>query len=560
MKKKIIPVFCIALLMASFVYAHAADEAAQEITLYVGQIKVFATDVPRRIAIGKPEVADVTTVTDSEITLAAKAMGATTFAYWDNAGEQVFNVKVFSEDIPGIKQRAEDLIKELNLPKVYAKAAESENKVLLLGEVKSAQDRERIFTALGTLRDKIVDLIKIREEEAAVEIEVEIVEVDEDATETLGLTNPLTTTSGITLTEVGSPGILTAGTKWSTLFKVLNLKHDAFTWTLYALAQQGKARILSQPRLACQSGKEAELLVGGEKPTFTTQVASTTGATGTEIEYKEFGIKLKVKPTVTEERKIKLALNVEVSEVGSAEFIGLTSNRTAQAYPLTKRNASTELLLNDGQTMAIGGLIKQKSEEDISKTPGLGDIPILGALFRKRTTKTGGGSGERGNVELFIMLTPTIVPKESPEKEAEVTKKEAQPEEKDLAVSLPKEAPLKEAAPTEKPPAKENPPLKIQIAPGLVDYVRLVQAKIAKAISYPQPAKDAGWQGNVRLSLNISSNGDLKDARIAQSSGYGILDDAAAQVARKQAPYPPFPPQIASQELWIDVLIVYREN
>ncbi|MCX5704149.1 MAG: TonB family protein, partial [Candidatus Omnitrophica bacterium] len=331
-----------------------------------------------------------------------------------------------------------------------------------------------------------------------------------------------------------SPGIApTVGTKWSNLFKVLNLSRNAFTWTLYALAQEGKARILSRPRLACQSGKEEELLVGGEKPVFTTEVASTTGTSGTDVEYKEYGIKVKIKPTITEDRRIKLALNAEISEVGTAEFIGATADRTAQAYPLTKRNVSTELYLNDGQTMAIGGLIKQKSEEDISKTPGLGDIPILGMFFRKRQTKAGGGSGERGNVELFITLTPTIVPKEIPAVKA------APPEK----ISLPK------AVSGE-----------IEAKPTLIDYAKLVQAKIFKAIYYPKPAKDAGWEGIVKMDLNISSSGQLKEVKITQSSGYKVLDDAAQEVAGKQAPYPPFPPQIDSQELWVEVPIVYKKN
>ena len=326
----------------------------------------------------------------------------------------------------------------------------------------------------------------------------------------------------------------------------MNLKRDAFTWTLYALVQEGKARILSRPRIACQSGKEAELLVGGEKPIFTTNVASTTGATGTEVEYKEFGIKLKVKPTVTEDEKIKLALSVQVSEVGTAEFIGATANRTAQAYPLTKRNASTELFLNNGQTMAIGGLIKQKSEEDISKTPGLADIPILGMFFRKKVSKTGGGTGERGNVELFIALTPTIVSKEMPQTKAAPAIPPL-PEPKEITV--PTAAPM--PVPAEKPKSQAIPP-------GLADYVKLVQTKIAQAIYYPKPAKDAGWEGTAKISLNISSNGELKDVKVTRSSGYSILDEAAAEVARKQAPYPPFPPQIESQELWVDVLIVYK--
>jgi len=359
-KKKYIAVFCIVSVIASFAYAKNINEAAraEEVILYIGEIRTFSANVPRRIAIGKPDIADVTEATNSEITVAAKSVGTTTFVYWDNFGEQDFSIRVLSEDVHSVKQRADRLIKELNLPKVYTKAADAEEKVLLLGEVKTAQDRERIFTALGSLKDKVVDLIKIKEEEAVVDIEVQILELNRDATNTLGFSWP----SSITLTDTSGP-TTTAVTGLDRVFHVSDFKRTAFNVTLDALIQEGKARILSRPRLACQSGKEAELLVGGEKPILNTQVVGV-GVTGTGVEYKEYGIKLKIKPTVFEDKRIKLALHIEVSEVEAPVTIGGT-NTTALAYPLKKRNASTELFLNDGQTMAIGGLIKQKSEEDI---------------------------------------------------------------------------------------------------------------------------------------------------------------------------------------------------
>ncbi|MCX5712091.1 MAG: type II and III secretion system protein, partial [Candidatus Omnitrophica bacterium] len=249
-------------------------------------------------------------------------------------------------------------------------------------------------------------------------------ELDKDATTQLGFTWP----SQINITEMGSPGIPVTGavsvtqgatpsttftttpgqTNWGQLFRVLDVSRQAFTLTLDALQRDGKARILSRPRLACQSGKEAELLVGGEKPTFTTDVASA-GGTGTSVEYKEYGIKLRIKPTVTDDFRIKVSLNVEISEVGEAETIGTTTSVTAKAYPLSKRNISTEMYLNDGQTLSIGGLIKQKEEQQNQSVPFLGKLPILGPLFRSKLTSSGGGAGNRGDTELFITLTPTLI-------------------------------------------------------------------------------------------------------------------------------------------------------
>ena len=496
-----------------------------DVKLIVGETKIIPIRTPTRVVIGNPAVADIADVTNSEITLSAKSPGTTTLVYWDAFGEQSVNIRVVQEDMNEIERRVNNLLQELNLAGVHAKAADEEGKVLLLGQVKSPQEKERITVALGPLKDKTLDLIEIKEEESAVEIDVQVLELDKDATNTLGFTWP----GSITLTDSSGP-TSTAVTGLERVFHVSQFTRTAFNVTLDALIQEGKARVLSRPRLACQSGKEAELLVGGEKPIFTTTIAATTGAQGTSVEYKEFGIKLNIKPTVTEEKDIKLALNVEVSEVGTtAEFIGTTTNRTAQAYPLTKRNSSTELFLRNGQTMAIGGLIKQKNEEDIRKTFLLGDIPILGAAFRKKTTKVGGGTGERGNVELFITLTPTIVSREIPESKEVSSPSQAQ-------IQVPR------------------------IPLDLANYARAIQAKILSATYYPRQAKDAGWEGNLRLSLNIASNGHLKSIKVLQSSGYKILDDAALDAARTQAPYPPFPPQIESKDIWVDVPIVYKNN
>ena len=406
------------LVVAAFVIlpgkSYTADDTSEVLKLYMGEVKIISVSSPSRIAIGNPAIADVTNVTKNSITLTPKSAGTTTLVYWDNFGEQPYRIKVFAEDINAIKLRVDNLLGKLNLPEVYSQTAEDEGKVLILGRVKSNQDRERIFTVLGGLKNYLLDLVQVKEDESLLDIDVQVLELDKDATDTLGFTWP----GSITFTEVGSPGLAAAGTTWGKIFKVSDISRsisgaaNPFTLKLDALIQEGKARILSRPRIACQSGKEAELNVGGEQPIFTTQIAATTGSQGTSVEYKQFGIKLKIKPTLTDEKRIKLSLNVEVSEIGAVQTIGTTSSSsnttTAQAYPLSKRSAITELYLDDGQTMGIGGLIKKKTEEDVTRTPFLSNIPVLGAIFRQKVTKTGGGSGSRGDTELFIILTPKI--------------------------------------------------------------------------------------------------------------------------------------------------------
>ena len=514
--------------------AFSLDEGEEELRLILGEVKIITVSNPTRIVIGNPNIADVTDVSRSEITISPKAVGSTNLVFWDNFGEQSFRVKVFAEDLNEIKRRIDNLLRQLNLPGVYSRVAEDEGKVLLLGRVKDSQERGRINVALGALIDKTADLIITKEEESVVEIDVQVLELSRDATKTLGFTMPGT----VTFREPGAGFSQIMRGTMDSIYHVFQWSRAAnFSVTLDALVQQGKAKILSRPRLACQSGKEAELLVGGEKPIFTTSVSGTTGAAGTSVEYKEFGIKLKVKPTVSEENRIKLALNIEVSEVLTAESIGEFTTEgnvkttTAKAYPLSKRTASTELFLDDGQTMAIGGLMKQKTEEDIRKTAGLGDIPIIGLLFRKKTTKTGGGEGERGDVELFITLTPKIIGRG---KEAGGETKEGQ------SKIIP-------------PPSS-----KVNLPVSMSGYARVIQRRILENLNYPASAREAGFQGTVKLSLHLSYQGELLEAVLKESSGYKIFDDQVVNVAQGIVSYPPFPSSVEQEDLWIDVPIVYK--
>jgi len=517
-------------------YDYAADDVNQEvIKLYLGEIKMVPVSNPLRVAVGNPNIADVVSATKNELTLSPKAMGTTTLVFWDNFGEQSYQVKVFAENIQEVKRRIDSLLKKLVLPGVSTQAEEDEGKVFLLGSVKTAQDKEKISLVLGPLMSKVVDLLVIKEEEVAIEIDVQVMELDKDATSTLGFSSPGT----VTLTEVGSAALTAGGAPLASVFRAHNFTRSAFSWTLDALINEGKAKILSRPRLACQSGKEAELLVGGEKPIFTTEVASA-GGEGTSVEYKEYGIKLKIKPTVTDENRIKVGLNVEISEIGVADSIGSATVTTAKAYPLTRRNVSTELYLNDEQTLSIGGLIKQKEEEDIRRTPFLSDIPLVGLFFRKKTNLSGGGTGERGNTELYITLTPKIVRSTVKDSAMDKTEKD-------------KKSSLESAVATAK--AEETLP-----ADPLKNYANIIQKRILDNLRYPVSAKESSFQGTVKLSLHLSYLGQIQDVVVKTSSGYKILDDNAVEVARGLISYPPFPPSIAEKDLWIDIPIEYRLN
>jgi len=511
--------------------SYSTSVVDEEIKLYIGQPQTIAVDSPKRVAIGNPAIADIANISKSDLTITPKMKGNTTLVIWDDFGEQSYRLKVFTEDTSIIKQRIDNILSSLNLPDIITKGEDEEDRVVLLGSVKFAKDKERVSLALAPLKDKILDLISIREEEAVIEIDVQVIELNRGSQDKLGLTWP----SEINLTEVGSPAISAAGTSWGKLFRVVDITREAFTLKLDALIQEGKARILSRPRLSCQSGKEAKLVVGGEVPvlsgTVTANSSSSTGVGATtngQVEYKEYGVILNIKPRLEESGRIHLNLDVQVSEVGD-----MISTSYALAYTMTKRTATTELFLDDNQTMALGGLIKKKTTEDLKRLPWLSEIPVLGAIFRQRTTQSGWTSDtdKINDTELFIMLTPHLVGRE------EALKEEA------------KTTPLTNSVSSVNDDKIKDPVLR---------YSKMVQKKILENLVYPSAAKEAGFQGTVKLSLKISPQGDLRDTKIKETSGYRTLDDDAFKTAQRISPYPPFPPEIKEKEVWVEIPIIYQ--
>ena len=506
-----------------------AEDLGEEVKIYMGDSKIISVSNPKRIAIGNPGIADVANVSKTELTVVPKAAGSTTLIVWDNYGEQSYRLRVFTEDTSDLKRRVDNMLAKLNLPDVYTKAEDEEGKVLLLGTVKYAKDKERINTALVQIKDKIMDLVEVKADEGIIEIDVQILELYKGVEDKLGFIWPDT----LTLSEVAGSAAATSvtGTAWGQLFKLGNINRGAFDLTLDLLVKEGRARVLSRPRISCLSGKEAKLLVGGQVPIIagtstpgTDGGATTSSASGGSITYKDYGIVLTVKPQIDDKNRVHLNLGVEVSELGV-----LVTTQNASAYTFTKRSAETELILNDGQTVGMGGLIKQRTDEELQKFPWLGDIPVLGLFFRHKTYSKGKtGSSTNQDIELFITLTPRIVNQEGAKKELKTV-------------------------PASVPSVNDD-----DIKDPVLKYSKIVQKKILGKLTYPGQAKEAGFQGTVKLSLNLSYQGDLLNLKLKEGSNYRILDENAINTAQRAAPYPPFPPSIKDKEIWVDVPITYQ--
>ena len=504
---------------------------SEDIHLMVGETMVFTAVNPTRAATTNPEIVNIVHADEGQVVIVGVMKGRTLFSYSDEKGDHNYKVRVIPEDIDYLYDRVSEIVESLNYPRVYTKPLESEGKVLVLGTVSSVEDKERLVAAIGEeLMEKVVDLTEV-EEDLLVEVDVEVVEVATDARQKMGVKWPTGTTateaSAGWMTLQGIPDAFMRVGDWA--------RSSQFNITLDWLIEHGEANILSRPKVVCQSGKEAELLVGGEVPIITTEVAGTSGGEGTDVEYKEHGIKLNITPTVISDGKVQLGLDVEVSEVGDEEILGSASAPTAKAFPLTKRNISTQLYLDDGTTMTIGGLIKKKTEKEMKRFPWLADVPILGRFFRHKTVDKGGGDG-KGDVELFITITPRIL----------YTKKKAEPiPEEELAAMKKKE--------------EFNLYRRQNIPRELQEYVLNVQQKIMSNIYYPAEFLGTGFQGELVAQVTIDEVGELVSAKVIEPSSYKTFDEAAIRRIRNLT-YPPFPPQVRIEEVTIRVPIVYRQN
>lgn len=172
-----------------------------------------------------------------------------------------------------------------------------------------------------------------------------------------------------------------------------------------AAKENGLAKVLAEPNLTTISGQDAEFVSGGEFPVPVPQTIQLAGAGGgITVIFKEFGVILKFLPVVLDTRRISLKLNISVSELSEENKVIIPAGGTGQSFAipsLTKRSAASSLELDNGQTLGIAGLISDRTRNNITKFPGLGDIPVLGQLFTSQEYL-------RNETELVIFVTPHL--------------------------------------------------------------------------------------------------------------------------------------------------------
>lgn len=369
--------------------AWAADPLTK-MTVGAGQSRTVTLYGLQRAAIANPEVADVVVVSSSELVLVGKQTGTTTLIVWSEMGRETYQVEVAALD-PAI---AGEIKRILGYPDI--RVVKVNKTVILEGTVSDQYQRARAEKIAGAYGEKVVNLLEITRP-IQIRIEAKIVEINRTKTQSLGMTY---FTSNASATS-GSPGIFFGGQS-QTNPQANNAFGSLGTYApvnaqLNLLIQNGSARLLSQPNMVTLSGDKANILVGGQIPI---PVSNQNGAV--TIEWKDYGVKLAITPEASMDGTITSKVRAEVSAIewDSTHRIPISPSLTIP--PIRMRTAESSIALTSGQTMAIGGLISNDITRDVTKIPVLGDLPVIGQLFRST-------SFTKGETELIVLVTPTIV-------------------------------------------------------------------------------------------------------------------------------------------------------
>lgn len=412
-KCKILLLICIFIF---FVFAGVAfSEKVETIQLVIGKSKLINVPVSiKRVSIGDPKIADIRVLRQkkpAELYIRGVAPGVTNLILWksDDNYYKTYDLHI-SVDMAQLKRKLKEVLPEENI-----KVEAAGRCVILSGEVSStanlstavelAETFVHAFSKVesGASQEKDGEGVKVEKREVAVEPKViNLMQVG-------GVQQVMLE---VRVAEMGRKLMRELGINWSYISTDLTISYfneltkgvtgrfayfgsgKSWTGAIDALNTEGVIKILAKPTLITLSGENAEFLAGGE---FPVPVPSDWGEV--KIEWKKYGVELQFTPRVLSNDKISMTVMPKVSELDyehAVEFWGFV------IPALTSRFASTTVELDDGQSFAIAGLLNETIYENIEKFPVLGDIPVLGALFRSSEFR-------KHKTELVIIVTPHLV-------------------------------------------------------------------------------------------------------------------------------------------------------
>lgn len=355
-----------------------------------------------KVFISAPELVDYKVINDKTLVVFAKQVGQARLLAYNKDGDVVLSERIFVDiDLSQIRRQI-----KLKYPDLSIKLESVGEQVAVSGTVASEQQRDDIYRMVATfLKRKSTERYekseKMEFEDTGMEAPESMIFARnmtwEGIIENLVVTSVQQVNVKISVAQVTDSFAKTIGTDWGSIgasvgqFSFAQFKAADLSTLITALGNDSMAQILAEPNLTVLSGESASFLVGGEVPVIVTNDNSTN------ITFKEFGIKLEMTAKVMSDDKVRMQLSPEVSEV--EKYIQAAGIEVPQ---LASRRAMTTVELADGESFVLGGLMNSQDFEELQKIPMLGDIPVLGAAFRKSVTK-------RKKTELLIVATVNLV-------------------------------------------------------------------------------------------------------------------------------------------------------
>ncbi|MBT8418598.1 MAG: type II and III secretion system protein family protein [Silicimonas sp.] len=406
-----------ALVGAAIAATAASQSGAQSLTVMEGEVST-ALQVPMNravvveaenpfaeLSIANPGIADISTLSDRTIYVLGKAPGRTTLTLLGPDGRLITNVEVqVTPDIAEFKERLRQI-----LPGEAVEVRTANDGIVLSGVISSIEKLDRALDLANRYAPDRVSNLMIVGGTQQVMLKVRFAEVQRTVLKSLSAgINIVDAGSDAAVSIAGGSGSLVDGSTIGTPGSaVLNLNNAAagqfalgfdigsvgFGVLLEALETKDMVRTLAEPNLVALSGQEASFLAGGEYP------IPVTDDDGITIEYKPFGVQLNFIPRVIDGHRINLELNAAVSAIDGTTVI---SNAGFSINGFSRRETKTTVEMLDGQSFAISGLLQDDFNDAASQVPWLGDVPILGALFRSSTY-------QRSQSELVVIITPHLV-------------------------------------------------------------------------------------------------------------------------------------------------------
>jgi pilus assembly protein CpaC len=423
-----------------------------ELVVPLFKSRVVTVDQPaNRVSVGNPDVADIVVITPTELYVLGKDLGTTNVLLWGRDNKLIGAISVeVQHDLEGLKQKIHELFpgeqievrsaqRSVVLSGFVSDATKMNAAVMMarsyLAQIQTAKKAEQFEQDTASRREdksvgEVINLMQVGGAQQVM-LEVKVAEIARSELKRLnarfnsfsrgGNWNWGGVNGGATFPDViFKPGdvripVFNSPAPYGPvidefaptdmrienqgLFASFLDENFLFNLAIDAAKEKGLAKILAEPTITTLTGQEAQFLSGGEFP-----IPVPNGDDGVTIEFKEFGVGVKFIPVVLRDGHINLKLNISVTELVTSNNVAIRLPNTTATFlipSLTKRSASGTVELGDGQTIGLAGLINENLRQVVTKFPGLGSVPVLGALFRSQDYL-------KGETELVILVTPRL--------------------------------------------------------------------------------------------------------------------------------------------------------